>query len=197
MRLSFVARAALLTLCGSAQFTDVHAQRGTKEPPEKGDTVPSARIVVIPALDGYDRSRLDRDVKNKPAIAVFTTGGPVARSLALKVQAVVGGPLIPLERANRTIEAFTRVLIDSIVEKTAHPNIRGHRSSDTHAAIVLVAEPELVLPFVRASLSERGRAVFDRRKPGLATFTVFVRADRMDLIQATPLPAARPAKRPL
>ncbi|MGH7467637.1 MAG: hypothetical protein ACRENP_06575 [Longimicrobiales bacterium] len=190
MRLSCSARASLLTLCVSVPFTPVHAQgRSSNQPPEEGDTIPSARIVVLPALERYNMSRLGRDVKNMPALAVFTTDGPVARSLAVKVQSIVGGPIIQLGRANRSIEDFTHALIDTIVEKTARPNMnRGHRSSENHAAIVLVAEPELILPFVRGSLSERGQAEFDRRKVGLATFTVFVRADKKDLISARPLP---------
>jgi hypothetical protein len=186
MRLSCIARAVLLTLCVFVPFGAVQAQRrSSMEPPEKGDTVPSARIVVIPALERYDLSRLARDVNNMPVLAVFTTDGPVARSLAVKAQAIVGGPLIPLVRANRSSEDFRRALIDTIVEKTARPNM--------NRAIVLVAEPELVRSFVRGSLSERGQALWDRRvdgapKEGLATFTVFIRADRADRIAARPLP---------
>ncbi|MGH7678301.1 MAG: hypothetical protein ACRENU_07535 [Gemmatimonadaceae bacterium] len=181
MRLSCIVRAALLTLCMSVPITAVHAQRSSsREPPEKGDTIPSTRIVVIPALARYDMSRLARDVKHMPAVAVFTADGPVARSLAVKAQAIVGGPLIPLERGNRSIEAFTRALIDTIVEKTARPNM--------NRAIVLVVEPELVRLFVRGSLNERGQAVFDQNVgEEMATFTVFVRADNMRLIAARPL----------
>jgi hypothetical protein len=181
MRLSCIASAALLTLCVSLSFGTVQAQsRSSGEPPEKGDTIPSARIVVIPALERYDMSRLDRGANNMPAVAVFTTAGPVARSLAVRAQAIVGGPLIPLERAHRSVEDFTCALIDTIVEKTARPNM--------NRLIVLVAEPEIVLTFVRGSLSERGQALFDRRKVTLATFTIFIRADKMDRISATPLP---------
>lgn len=188
MRGSCFARAALLAVCLSAPCAAVQAQRGSKEPPEKNDTIPSARIVVIPALERYDLSRLTRDAQRMTTIAVFTTDGPAARSLAVKAQAVTGGPLIPLERANRSIPDFTRALIDTIVERTARPNIhRGHRLETSHAAIVVVVEPELVLPFVRGSLTERGRALLDRSNEGLATYTVFVRADRMDLISATPV----------
>jgi hypothetical protein len=151
MSLSWTARAALLTLCVSLSFRAVHAQRRSSgESPEKGDTIPSARIVVMPALERHDMSRLGRGVSNMPAVAVFTTAEPVARSLAVRVQAIVGGPLLPLERAHKSVEDFTRALIDTIVEKTARPNMSR--------LIVLVAEPEIVLSFVRGSLSGRGQA---------------------------------------
>jgi hypothetical protein len=198
MRLSSIARATLLTVCVFVPFTALHAQSCSREPPEKGDTVSSARIVVIPALERYDLSRMKREASNMTWVGVFTTDEPLARSLATTVQAIVGGPLIQLGRANRSIEDVTRTLIDTIVEKTARPNMnRGHRSCRNHAAIVLVAEPELVLPFVRASLGERGRALLDRRDNDPATFTVFIRPDRLDEIWATPLPASRPSRRPL
>jgi hypothetical protein len=174
MRLSLVLQFA----CACIPFATAQAQRrsavgGSDRP----DTVPSTRVVLIPAVDRYNVSRLEGGIKNLKVLAVYTTDGHTARALAAKVQASVGGPLVTLERAGRSADDFARALVDTIVEKTGRRNM--------NRAIIVIAEPDLVRPFVYGAVGERGATGFDE-SGGMATFVIFVRADNGRLLTMRP-----------
>jgi hypothetical protein len=181
MRLPIVARTLVLAAVASIPFSTVRGQIRSRGGggPDRPDTVPSTRVVLVPAVDRYDASWVAAGgaLKDLKVLAVYTTDGPVARGLAAKIHANVGGSLIPLERAGKSAEDFARSLVDTVIEKTARRNM--------NRAIVVIAEPDLVRPFIRGAVPGRNGNARDEGPPN-ATYIVFVRSDNLRLLSAKP-----------
>lgn len=179
MRLSRLVHAALLCAWASIPLETGQGQTRSRGGggPDKPDTIPSTRVILVPAVERYNASRIGGGIKDLKVLAVYTTDGQVARTLAGKIHANIGSSLIPLERAGKSAEEFARMMVDSVVEKTARRNM--------NRAIIVVAEPDLLRPFLHGAVGERGAKAFDE-EGGIATFIVFVRADNLRLLTMRP-----------
>jgi hypothetical protein len=166
---------AVLTLVACAFLFAVRAEAQRRDPrgSDEGDTIPNARVVVIPANAGYNLARLEGAVKELKVLGVYSTDGPVARDLATKVGASLRGPVQSISRAGRTAEHFAQAITDSLVDKLARANMKH--------AVVLVADADLVRPMLRAVFkdvvkgSRADRALDDFETSG--TYIIFVRAN--------------------
>lgn len=180
MRPSAIARTLLLASLASVPFATGRGQ--TRSGVDPWDTVTTARVILIPADAKFNIDwATSTAIKKHKVLAVYTTDGPVGRALATKVQARVGGPLISLDRAGKSVEDFARLMVDTLVEKTARPNMKR--------AILVVIDRDLIPPFLLGAVP--GLASL-RRKPtsfdptGLGTFIVFVKADNTRALSMRP-----------
>jgi hypothetical protein len=147
------------------------AGRGqTRSGVDRWDTLTTARVILVPA---DDRSSIawatSSAIAKHKVLAVYTTTGPVARGLATEVQARVGGPIFSLDRAGMSVDDFARLMVDTLIEKTARPNMKR--------AILVVAELELIHAFIRGTFSGRRLPSFGGDGTGLGTYIVYVSAD--------------------
>jgi hypothetical protein len=75
---------------------------------------------------------------------VYTTDTPVARRLAERLHARLGGSLIPYDRGGSAAEAFAAVLVDNAVEYAAR--------RDVGRVVLVVTEPDITLPFLHRAV---------------------------------------------
>ena len=176
-----LARALLLASLLSIPFATGRGQTRSADDDDMWEAMPAARVVLVPAVDRFDIAwATSTAIKDHRVLAVYATGGPVSRALATRVQASVGGPIISLDRAARSVDDFARMMVDTIVEKTARSN--------TKRSILVVIEPDLILPFLRGAFS------WTRQPPPfvLGTYIILVRADNARRLSVRPSTLDRP-----
>jgi hypothetical protein len=102
----------------------------------------SALVVVLSARDSAVRSsRIANALGGREVVSIYTTDAPVAYQFAAAVHTAFGGSLIPYDRRSRAADEFASLLVQNAVEHAA----RQHPGQ----AVLVVVEPDLVLPFLR------------------------------------------------
>lgn len=172
-----------LAILAIALVGTVRADAQRRDPrPDEGDTMPNARVLLIPANEVLSIARLEADVKDLRILGVYSTDSPAARALATKVGAGLRSAVQPLTRGARSADEFALAISDSLVDKLARANMKR--------AIVLVADPDLVRPLLREVFRDRvkgsrGDRALEALEPA-GTFTIFVRANNTRLLAHRP-----------
>jgi hypothetical protein len=124
-------------------------------PPAWAQSVPanapqsSTVVVFLPTrTDSVAASRITRAIGGREVVAIYTTDTPAAVRVAHVVHGQFGGSLIPYDRLGRDAGDFGDVLYRNAVDHGA----RQHPGT----AVLVVAEPDLMLPFLRHAISPPG-----------------------------------------
>jgi len=100
--------------------------------------------VVLAATDSVPAPRIVHAIDGREVAAVYTTDTPATSRVAKSVHVRFGGSLIPYDRLARSAVEFGNLLFQNAVNVGAqrHPG----------EAILVVAEPDLLLPLLRRVL---------------------------------------------
>jgi hypothetical protein len=166
---SSLARALFLAASVSMVASATHAQCRplNRDPRDRPDTIPAARVILIAPSEAYEPAQLACYLSGRPLVTIFVTDGTATTQLASRLQAVVGGSVVSFARGGRSAPLFASALVDSVVIKT------GRRNLDK--ALVIVAEPELFKPILESALGERARTL--ELEPDLRVLVLGVRAN--------------------
>lgn len=121
--------------------------------PAQSQSAPSAAsarratiVVFLPTrVDSVAASRIRRTIGGRDVVAVYTTDSPTAYRAAQALHVQFGGSLIPYDRLSRPASDFGNLLFHNAVEYAA----REHLGQ----AVLVVAETDLTLPFLRRAVS--------------------------------------------
>jgi hypothetical protein len=122
-------------------------------------------IVVQVAADGTVPVRqLRRAVAGREVTAVYTSDDATAYRVADEVHARLGGSLINYDRVGMSDAALADVLFDNAVEFAAR--------REPGAAILVVTEPGLILPFLRRATGSVGSNAANEQNAAAYAITV-------------------------
>jgi len=139
-----ITRALALGACFFGAAVTARAQATLRTAPHTTEAV----VVFLPVPgDSAAASRIARSLGDREVVAVYTTDAPAAYRAAQVLHDRFGGSLIPYDRLSRPAAEFGDLLFDNSVGSAA----RKHLGQ----AILVVAEADLTLPFLRRARSSR------------------------------------------
>jgi beta-lactamase regulating signal transducer with metallopeptidase domain len=151
------------TVAASPGVTAPSARRTTAGTPPASDA--PLVIVVQVAADGTVPVRqLRRAVAGREVTAVYTSDDATAYRVADEVHARLGGSLINYDRVGMSDAALADVLFDNAVEFAAR--------REPGAAILVVTEPGLILPFLRRATGSVGSNAANEQNAAAYAITV-------------------------